>query len=146
MNRKDELKAQATFINGLGFDPMIVYVHAYHESGNFKHIIGNYNFWGIKKPKNWTGKTILITTHEYIHGVYTELQDWFIDFPDMKGAIIWYVEFISRMYPQAYAMRENYKGYYPALVMYKNIYATNPNYSQQLIALYERLKPIENIS
>jgi flagellum-specific peptidoglycan hydrolase FlgJ len=146
MSRKEELKAQAPFINALGFDPMIVYVHAYHESGNFKHIIGNYNFWGIKKPKNWTGKTILITTHEYIHGVKTELKDYFIDFPDMKGAIIWYAEFIGRMYPQAYTMRDNYKGYFPALVNYAHQYATDPMYYKKLIALYEELKPIENIS
>ena len=146
VSRKEELKTQAPFINALGFDPMIVYVHAWHESGNFKHIIGNYNFWGIKCPKAWTGKKILITTHEYINGVKTEVQDWFIDFSDMKGAIIWYADFISRMYPQAYAMRANYKGYFPALVTYKNIYASDPEYSKKLVALYEELKPIDYIS
>ena len=139
MNKKDEFKLQFTYLNGLGFDPLIVYTHAWHESGNFKHIIGNYNYFGIKKPKNWTGKAILITTHEYINGIKTEVQDWFVDFPDIKGAILWYADLIHRLYPQAYVMRDNYKGYFPALINYTHQYATNPKYSQQLIALYEQL-------
>lgn len=146
LNKKDEFKQQAMFINALGFDPMIVYTHAYHESGNFERVIGNYNFWGIKKPSTWSGKTTQVVTHEYIKGVYTQTIDWFIDFPDIKGAIIWYANLINRLYPQAYALKDNYKGYFPALINYKYQYATDPHYATQLVALYEKLKAIDSIS
>jgi hypothetical protein len=141
MGRKEEFEFEFTFINGLGFDPWIVYTHAYHECGGFKKVIGNYNFWGIKKPKAWTGKVIQVLTHEYINGEKIETYADFIDFNDIKGAIIWYANFISRMYPEAWKVKDNYQLYFPALVSFAHIYATDPVYSTKLIRLYNLLNP-----
>lgn len=139
MNKRDEFKAEFVFIDELGFDPMIVYTHAWHESGGFKRIIGNYNFWGIKCPRKWTGKKVLVNTHEYIKGVRTPTTEYFCDWPDLKGAILWYTGLISRLYPEAYNARTDHKIFFPALVNFKYKYATDPLYPELLIKLYEQL-------
>lgn len=139
MTKQDDFKVEFTFINGLGFEPMIVYTHAYHESGGFKHVIGCYNFWGIKCPQKWTGKKVLVNTHEYINGKKIPTTEYFCDWPDLKGAILWYAGLISRLYPEADKAKTDYKTFYPALVNFKYKYATDPAYPGKLIKLYEEL-------
>lgn len=56
-----------SFMEISGWTRMIVITHAWHETGQFKHIIGLNNFFGITLPQKWTGKVCDIVTHE----VYT---------------------------------------------------------------------------
>jgi flagellum-specific peptidoglycan hydrolase FlgJ len=51
-------------IKATDISPVFVTAQAALESGWGKSCIGNYNLFGITKGSNWTGKTILITTHE----------------------------------------------------------------------------------
>jgi hypothetical protein len=59
------------FVNALrftrdrGFNDYCVLTHAFHESGKFIKTIGGHNYWGIKKPRKWSGKIHDITTHEF---------------------------------------------------------------------------------
>lgn len=123
-----------------GFDLLIPYTHAYHESGAFQKVIGNYNFWGIKKPQKWTGKIIDITTHEYINDKKVKVIDAFIDFNVCSEALLWYENLIRRLYPESYKNRTDYKLYFEWLTAGKYKYATDKFYSAKLINLYEQLK------
>lgn len=124
----------------LDFSKWAVFTHAWHESGTFKHIIGNYGYWGIKKPKDWQGKTISVRTHEYINGKRISVMADFIDFDSAKSAMSWYCNFIRRLYPNAYENRNDPVKYFEGLVNGKLKYATDPNYPQKLISLYKVLK------
>jgi len=52
------------FLSPSGWDRLSVITHAWHETGRFKHIIGDNNFFGITLPKNWSGKICSVITHE----------------------------------------------------------------------------------
>ena len=123
-----------------------IYVHSYHETGNFKRIIGNFNIFGIKVPKNWTGKVVEVTTHEWIGGKKIGVIDKFIDFENMEQLVIWYCEFIERVYFQAYKKRDNPIAYFYALVSNPKVcYATDPQYAQKLERLYRELSVNQEI-
>jgi len=159
--------AEQRFIAGLksanlkeGWDRKIIYVHAYHETGRFKRVVGLNNYWGLKPPKNWTGKVVEVITTEFVKGntippefknkvlsyeqagkyLKLKIRDYFIDFDNAKDSIEYYENFIQRVYPQAFAVRNDYKAYYNALVSGKLKYATDPKYPEKLIRLYETLK------
>ena len=158
---------EGRFIEGLrlanlseGWDRKIIYIHAYHETGKFKKVVGTNNYWGLKCPKNWTGKTVEVITTEFVKGsevppefkdklisyekvgdyLKLKIRDLFIDFDTAKDSIEYYEKFIKRVYPQAFELRGNYKGYYAALVSGKLKYATDPKYPEKLIRLYETVQ------
>lgn len=54
----------STAIKATDINPLFVTAQAALESGWGKSCIGHYNLFGITKGTNWTGKTILVTTHE----------------------------------------------------------------------------------
>jgi mannosyl-glycoprotein endo-beta-N-acetylglucosaminidase len=57
-----------SYLGTLGWDRLIVVTHAWHETGMFKHVIGDNNFFGITLPQGWTGKVCDVMTHEvYIY-------------------------------------------------------------------------------
>lgn len=45
--------------------PEFITAQAILESGWGESRVGNFNLFGITKGSNWTGKTVLILTHEY---------------------------------------------------------------------------------
>jgi flagellum-specific peptidoglycan hydrolase FlgJ len=128
-----------------GFSKLGVLTHAWHESGAFRRVIGNHGYWGIKKPKNWQGKTVLVDTHEYIDGERVPLKAPFIDFDSANDAIIWYCSFIRRLYPEAYYKRDNPMEYFIGLISGSLQYASDPTYSVKLTSLYRILKDDINI-
>ena len=134
------------FINALhivaeqGFSKWAVLTHAWHESGAFTKVIGDFNFWGIKKPKNWKGKVHSIKTHEYENNKRIDIVAEFIDFETIFKAINWYCGLIRRLYPDAYENRNNPIEYFRGLVSRNIKYATDPAYSIKLISLYNVLK------
>lgn len=159
--------AEQRFVIGLktanlkeGWDRKIIYVHAYHETGGFKRVVGLNNYWGLKTPKNWAGKVVEVITTEFVKGdviprefqnkvinsekvgdyLKLKIRDKFIDFDEAKDSIEYYERFIQRVYPQAFAVRNDYKAYYNALVSGKLKYATDPKYPEKLIRLYETIK------
>ena len=45
--------------------PEFVTAHAMLETGWGKSKVGNFNLFGITKGSNWTGKVVMVKTHEY---------------------------------------------------------------------------------
>lgn len=62
-------------IKSRGFDPYAVITHAWHETGGFAHIIGNNNFFGITKPKDWSGLVLNVPTHEFVKYIVQDPND-----------------------------------------------------------------------
>jgi flagellum-specific peptidoglycan hydrolase FlgJ len=60
--------AALNVVKDKGFAPLIVFAHAWHESGGFEKVIGKNNYWGIKTPDNpskWSGLVAETYTHEF---------------------------------------------------------------------------------
>jgi len=129
-----------------GFEPFIIYTHAYHETSNFTKIIGEYNYTGLKVPSlispiaGWKGKVVYITTHEMINGVNTKVIDKFLDFDNADDFMSFYIFQIKRLYKESYENRNNAIAYFYWLTRGKNRYATDLSYSDKLEKLYTHLK------
>ena len=123
-----------------GFNPWCILAQSWHESGAFKRVIGNYNYWGIKKPRKWTGKVCSVITHEYEQGVKIKMRLDFIDFEHLSQAIYWYISLIQRLYPKAFINRDNPSGYFLGLIIGAYKYATDPEYVPKLESTYKKLK------
>lgn len=54
--------------------PEFVTAQAILESGWGKARVGKYNLFGITKGSRWTGKTVLIKTHEYFNTPQSHLR------------------------------------------------------------------------
>ena len=122
-----------------GFDPLILYTHAYHETGNFKHIVGDWNYFGMKPPGHWQGKVIKIKTQEYDKQYHT-IYDYFCDFATADACVKFYISQIKRLYPESYKNRQDAQLYFWGLTRWRYKWATDPIYSEKLIKLYADLK------
>jgi len=125
-----------------GFDIMIVYAQAWHETGGFEHVIGQYNFWGIKKPRAWVGKVHRLKTQEFIDNKMVDVYDDFIDFNTAEEAMKWWIKLIrtSRHYTKAYESRHDYKRFFNRITAW----ATDPKYAEKVKRVYRQLKPKRN--
>lgn len=125
-----------------GFDDFAIITQSWHESGSYFKVIGKYNFWGIKKPNNWTGKVLPVQTHEYLNGTRIAVTDYFIDFETCADAVLWWNSLIGRLYKEAFANRNSPSLFFKELCNPKNKYqyATDINYSFKLLELYQQLK------
>jgi hypothetical protein len=72
-DKKLEFIKSLRLANEQGYDVLIPYCHAALESGNFEHIIGDWQFFGLRKPTvlkppapGWNGKTARVITHEWV--------------------------------------------------------------------------------
>jgi len=72
-----------------------------------------------------------------------KLTDSFCDWPREKAALEWYMDLIERLYPNAYDNRNNPPEFFKGLVNGTRKWATDPNYADKLIALYESVKDKE---
>ena len=122
-----------------GFDSLILYTHAYHETGNFKHIVGEWNYFGMKPPRSWQGKVIKIKTQEY-DNYYKTIHDYFCDFANTEDCVKFYISQIKRLYPESYKNRKDAQLYFWGLTRWRYKWATSPTYSEKLIKLYADLK------
>ena len=89
----------------LRYDPLGPYTHAAHETFFFDRIIGDFNFWGMKVPRYWTGKIVEIQTKEYKDGKYIKIVDKFVDFDNLNHAFEHYDKSIKRLYRDAYELK-----------------------------------------
>src|SRR3989339_1844622 len=69
------------------------------------------------------------------------LPQKFRDWPTCEQALLWYCDFIKRLYPLAFGNRMNPVKYFSGLVEGKLKYATDPRYVKKLTELYEYLRP-----
>lgn len=145
MDKQTEFIFALTIAEQRGFLPFIVYVHAYHETGGFVHPIGN-NFFGLKPPtqikpprEGWTGTKVLRTTHETIKGTSVKLDDYFCDFATAADCIQFYCFQITRLFPFAYANRQDPTKYFDGLFSGNLKFATDLNYLPTIKKLYTHL-------
>jgi len=174
-NKAREFINELSFSDNEGFNRWSVFIHAFHESDGFKSIIGRFNYWGIKVPKNWNGLVLDLPTFEYEKIILDETKEkakkriekkygrnveigninnyWkiilyqqFIDFKSCDNAINWYCNLIKRLYEYSYDHRGQPIEYFKGLITGKYKYATDPRYSQKLINLYNDLKIEKKLS
>jgi hypothetical protein len=102
------------------------------ESGYGKFVSGRNNFFGLK------GDGSDKKTQEFINGQWVTITDSFIDFPDLLSCVMYLVDHWYKDY-------KNYRGCNNAATreeaaewLYKEGYATDPNYPGKLIALMDQ--------
>jgi hypothetical protein len=132
------------------FDDYTIITQAWHESAGFTRIIGDWNFWGIKKPRGWRGKVHRIKTHEYRNGKKKPYYLDFIDFKNIDEAINWWMGLIRNVYKNAYKHRDDPPRFFDGLIKGGNVesefnYATHQDadgnyiYDELLFILYQQL-------
>lgn len=129
-----------------GFSGLAVFTHAYHESAGFTRVIGDHNYWGIKVPQRWKGKTRDVQTHEYIKGKKIAVLARFIDFETIQEALDWYMGLIERLYPDSFRNRQDAEAYFRGLVSGRYKYATDPTYVDKLIRLSKQIEAMPGIA
>ncbi len=135
-----------SLIKETGVSPWAVYTQACHETGWFKHVIGLHNYWGIKKPSRWSGRTHRVRTHEYKDGQKIEIYAEFADWDTADEALAWYLGLIERLYPNAWRCRHCEKCFFEGLVNGRFKWATDPIYSRKLQELLAYLKKEDEVT
>lgn len=115
----------------------VVVAQSILESGYYKYMVGN-NPFGMKATKEdiARGKYGVYWTTEYLNGQWVRIQDKFAHFDSLDEAIERYAQLIRRVYPYAWAHRNNEREYIRGLFEtgpYK--YGTDPNYVAKLISV-----------
>jgi len=149
----------------LGFNIIGALVQADVETGRFRKIVGWNNYWGIKAPRNWTGKTVKCLTEEHFYDLPTlapflnrhgkdvesatydekkkrivvkanlDFADWYRD----RLALQWYAGLVKRLYPNAWAARggADPTKFFEGLVNGKYQWATDRDYVKTLVERWE---------
>lgn len=105
------------------------------ESGWGTSTKGN-NLFGIK-ANGWKGKTIVITTHEYIKGVYTQIKDTFRSYNSWNDSISDHAAFLVQN--ERYKNIVNNKNYIEVCHdLQKDGYSTSPTYAITLIGIIQK--------
>ncbi len=126
-------------LSNAGFNPLYVFVHIYHETGGFKHIIGKHNYWGIKAGNSTIDK-VKVKTHEYVDGKKISTFAYFRDWHTLEKALDWYMSLIKRLYPNSYKNRNiDFDLYAEGLISGVYKYATDPTYVEKLTKLFLHL-------
>ena len=105
------------------------------------------NLFGVKTGSSWQGDFIELPTREFANGKWVTVTAKWRKYPDYRAAIEDYAALIHRVYPQAVAVADDGEAYAKALVSGELKYATDPLYSDKLIAIateYNLLEP-ENL-
>ena len=131
----------AAIIDGAltGVPPSITLAQAILESGWGKSTLatnGN-NFFGIKKH-DWTGKTIVLPTQEYVNGAYLDVNAEWRAYPNAFSSFNDHSKFLidNTRYADLFSLDfKDYKGWSYGLKSAG--YATSPTYAIKLINLIE---------
>lgn len=120
----------------LGLSPHLLLAQAALETGWGRKAIKDaagqesYNLFGIKAGKHWTGKTVAVTTTEYIHGVPQKKVESFRAYGSFADSFSDYARLIKHRYGEAMAQGATAEGFGRALQA--KGYATDPNYAQKI--------------
>jgi flagellar protein FlgJ len=127
----------------LGLDPKALLAQAAVETGWGKHMIHNidgqnsHNLFGIKADSRWQGDRALVDTIEFSQGVAETKKAPFRVYPSFTESMQDYVKFIQQnpRYEQATNQSGSAQGYFSELQ--KAGYATDPNYADKVISVFE---------
>ncbi|TJZ73823.1 flagellar assembly peptidoglycan hydrolase FlgJ [Chitiniphilus eburneus] len=133
----DRIGAAADTAAGvLGVSPALLVAHAALETGWGKKPItdaagqDSHNLFGIKATPDWKGRTVDITTTEYVGGVPQKRVETFRAYDSYTEAFADYAGLIQRRYKSAMSQGDNASAYGAALQA--GGYATDPNYANKL--------------
>ena len=144
-------------------DPVFVTAQAALESGWGRSVIGKYNLFGITKGSGWTGKTILVTTHEVFNTdkktfakpeeiiSITKLQNGkyqykvkrlFKDFDTLEQCLNEHLRILQKpFFADAWPYRKDGKEFSKRISDNVNLkYATDPNYYKTMCAMIDTIK------
>ncbi|WP_163559792.1 flagellar assembly peptidoglycan hydrolase FlgJ [Halomonas sp. NO4] len=128
-----------------GVPAELILAQAALETGWGRHEIptangGNsHNLFGIKAGSSWAGETTDITTHEYIDGRRTPVTDAFRVYDSFEAAFTDYARLIGDN-PRYAAVGRAGSPEQAARALQAGGYATDPAYSDKLIAIMGQLR------
>ena len=132
-----------------GIDPKILQAQTFVETGYLKHVIENSNnLFNIK----WKGKgqekkiekeygicidKVKTQTREFYNNEWITESTYFRSYSSYEDSIKDYIYFVKNRYPKIMVYRQNPQMWYKTL--YNNGYATDPNYVEKNMKMYERI-------
>lgn len=146
--------------------PEFVTAQAILESGWGKSRVGKYNLFGITKGSNWTGKTVLVKTHEYFSTPNRKFtppervvsvckvkgkQQWyytvyrlFKDFDSLSDCLREHTRLLQKPgYADAWPYRKDAEEFARRICDYKGSrYATSPDYLRMMLSLIKSVRKI----
>lgn len=131
-----------------GVPAELILAQAALETGWGRHEIatadgGNsYNLFGIKAGSNWQGRTTDVTTHEYINGQRTKVVDTFRAYDSFEEAFTDYARLIGNN-PRYAEVTTAGSAEQAAHALQAGGYATDPAYADKLIAVMNRMGPVQ---
>lgn len=96
------------------------------------------NFFGMKAGLHWKGKTVTYSTKEVIKGQTKVVKATFRSYKNVDEGIRGYFEFISSPRYSNLKKAETIADY--ALMLHKDGYATDPNYTTKLVQIAKLIK------
>ncbi len=101
----------------------------------------SYNLFGIKAGSNWNGKTVDITTTEYVNGQPVKMVDRFRAYDSYAESFADYARLLQSnpRYQQVLSEAQDAAGFAGGLQ--RAGYATDPAYAQKLMALIRQIGP-----
>jgi flagellum-specific peptidoglycan hydrolase FlgJ len=165
LQREFAQKVYAAAKEATDISPVFVTAQAILETGWGHSRVGRYNLFGITRGSNWTGKTVLVKTHEYFSSpdvhftapekvisvcrtktgryYYTVLR-LFKDFDSLQDCLKEHSRLLQKPgYSDAWPYRHDPEQF--AQRISNNVgckYATSPNYLKQLLALIPTVEKI----
>jgi peptidoglycan hydrolase FlgJ len=122
-----------------GIPALLILAQAALESGYGKSASGN-NFFGIKTGKNWSGKTQIIPTHEYVNGRRVAVNAEFRAYDSAEDSFTDWANFIksNSRYKNVLSASDTVSA---ARALQKAGYSTSPIYADQLITIAHKISP-----
>lgn len=132
--------------SALGLDPLMMLAQAALETGWGKHIISqqdgssSHNLFNIKASDAWQGAGVNVSTLEFKNGIAQKEKANFRVYESLEHSMEDFAQFIQKnpRYEQALLSATNPQQFINEL--HKAGYATDPDYADKVISVYERLK------
>lgn len=128
-----------------GISPLLVLAQAALESGWGRREIltaegkASHNLFGIKAGKSWQGPVTNIMTTEVINGKSMKMRDNFRVYASYEEAIADYINLLTEN-PRYHSVKHAQPPEVAARRLHQAGYATDPNYSDKLIALINQIR------
>lgn len=129
----------------LGLNPLMMLAQAALETGWGKHVLedsqggSSFNLFNIKADSNWGGERVNKNTVEYHQGIAVKEQANFRKYASFEHSFQDFVEFLQNnpRYEQALSQSADAKNFIQGI--HQAGYATDPNYSDKVLAVYQRV-------
>lgn len=129
--------------NVIGLDPKVLLAQSALETGWGKHIlqhedgVSSHNLFGVKADKRWEGERILAQTLEYADDQAQKIKANFKSYNNYLDSFIDYLNLLkNKRYEKALENTHDPKAFLTEL--HKAGYATDPNYVEKIMSIYER--------